>query len=103
MKIGLGLAMLAGIALAAALVAYQGAVEVLGTLLALGWGLAPMIGTHILQMVCSALAWRPLVERPWPRPLLILLKIRWIREGTNSLLPVAHIGGEIIGARMLSF
>ena len=102
MKIGFGLALLAGVALTVALVLYQGAAEVLGTLAHLGWGLLPLICVHIAQMQCSALGWRPLIAgRPKP-PLRALLVIRWIREGTNGLLPVAPIGGDIIGARMLS-
>lgn len=103
MRIGLGLAVLAGLALAAVLVAYQGVGLVLGTLWALGWSFALVVLVHLGQMVCSALGWRPLIGQPRPRPFPILLKLRWIREGTNGLLPLAHIGGEIIGARMLSF
>lgn len=103
MKIGLGLAMLVGVMLAVALVAYQGAGEVLGTLAALGWGFVPMALVHVGQILCAALGWRSLIPHPWPRPFLKLIEIRWIREGINGLLPVAHIGGEIIGARILSF
>jgi putative membrane protein len=103
MKFSLGISMLAGLALATGLIAYQGAGEVFGMMLALGWGFVPVVFIHVGQMLCSALGWRALVEQPWPRPLLVLLKIRWVREGANALLPVAHIGGEIIGARMLSF
>lgn len=103
MKFGLGLAVLAGLALATALIVSQGAGEVLATLWALGWGFLPVALVHVVQMTCSALGWRPLIGRPQPRSFLILLKLRWIREGTNGLLPLAHIGGEIIGARMLSF
>ncbi len=103
MKFGLGLAVLAGLALAAALVVSQGAGEVLATLWTLGWGFLPVALVHVVQMTCSTLGWRPLIGRPRPRSFLILLKLRWIREGTNALLPLANIGGEIIGARMLSF
>ncbi|MFI4988266.1 MAG: lysylphosphatidylglycerol synthase domain-containing protein [Alphaproteobacteria bacterium] len=103
MKLGLGLTFLAGMALAASLVVYQGAGAVLGMLSTLGWGLAPLILVHLLQLTFCALAWRPLIARGARRPLLTLLKIRWIREGTNGLLPLAYIGGQIIGARMLAF
>ncbi|HLI13964.1 MAG TPA: lysylphosphatidylglycerol synthase domain-containing protein [Alphaproteobacteria bacterium] len=103
MKLGLCLAMLAGCALAAALVLYQGAGDVLDALAVIEWGFAPVFGLHIAQLLCSSLGWRPLIGRKWQRSLLSLVKIRWIREGTNTLLPLAHIGGEIIGARLLSF
>ena len=101
--LGLGLAMLAGVALATGLIVYQGAGEVLATLATLGWGFVPVALIHVAQMLAAALAWRPLIARPWPRPILVLLKIRWIREATSGLLPVAQIGGVIIGARILSF
>jgi len=103
MKLSLGIAMLAGLLLATGLIAYQGAGDVFGMLLALGWGFVPVVLVHVVQMLCSAMGWRLLIARPWPRPFLVLLKIRWIREGANGLLPVAHIGGEIVGARILSF
>ncbi len=103
MKLGLGLAFLAGMALAAGLVVYEGAGAVMGTLATLGWGLAPLVLVHFTQMLFCSLGWRPLIGGRVRSPLLTLLKIRWIREGTNGLLPLAYIGGQIIGARLLAF
>ena len=103
MKLGLGLALLAGLALTVGLIAYQGAGEVFGTLSTLGWGLLPLVLVHAAQLLFCALGWRPLISRGAARPIFRLMRIRWIREGTNSLLPLGHIGGEIIGARMLAF
>jgi len=95
--------MLAGIALAVGLIVYQGTGQVLGTLMALGWGFIPVVLIHVVQLLCSALGWQPLIATPRRPPLHALLKIRWIREGANGLLPVAHIGGEVISARLLTF
>lgn len=103
MKLGLGLALLAGLALTVGLIAYQGAGEVFGTLSTLGWGLLPLVLVHAAQLLFCALGWRPLIGRDTARPIFRLMRIRWIREGTNGLLPLGHIGGEIIGARMLAF
>jgi putative membrane protein len=103
MKIGFVLALLAGALLAAGLIFYGGAGQVFGMLLALGWGLVPMLALHLVQILCCALGWRSLIPRDWPRSLGILIETRWIREGANGLLPVANIGGEIVGARVLSF
>ena len=102
-KLGFALATLAGVAIACGLVVREGVGAVLGTLLALGWGFMPVFAVHLVQLQFSALGWRPLVAPPWPRPLGALFVIRWIREAINGLLPVAHIGGEIVGARLLSF
>jgi putative membrane protein len=101
-RIGFTLAALGGVAVACGLVAYEGVADVLGTLAALGWGFVPVFAVHLVQLLCSALGWRPLVPSPWPRPLGLLTVFRWIREAINGLLPVAHIGGEIVGARLLA-
>ena len=102
-RVGFALATLAGVVVACGLVAREGVGAVFGTLLALGWGFVPVFAVHLVQLLCSALGWQPLVARPWPRPLGGLFVIRWIREAINGLLPVAHVGGEIVGARLLSF
>ncbi len=36
-----------------------------------------------------------------PLSWMIMTQARWIREGVNNLLPVAQIGGEIVGARWI--
>jgi putative membrane protein len=102
-RVGFVLATFAGVLIACGLIAREGVGAVLATLVTLGWGFVPVFAVHLFQLLCSALAWRPLVVRPWPRPLGTLYVARWIREAINGLLPVAHIGGEIVGARLLSF
>jgi len=39
----------------------------------------------------------------WRPPLPALFLYRWIREGVNSMLPVAQVGGVVVQARLLSF
>jgi putative membrane protein len=102
-RLGLALAMIAGIALALGLVLYRGADEVLGMLARLGWGFLAVLGVHLVQVGVTALGWRPFIPGVRPRPFGELFLFRWIREGVNGLLPVAQIGGEIIAARLLSF
>jgi len=56
---------------------------------------------HILPMCANAWDWRTLIrvrERPsFPA----MLRLVWIRESVNGLLPVARIGGEIVSFRLL--
>jgi putative membrane protein len=52
-------------------------------------------------MAFSALAWQSLLPRAGGPTLPTVVRIRWIREAVNNLLPVAQIGGEVIGARLL--
>jgi len=70
-------------------------------MLALGWRLAPIALFHLAPLSLDALAWGRLFP-PWSRPrFLTLLRLRWIRESINSLLPVAGVGGDVAGARLV--
>ncbi|WP_322046281.1 lysylphosphatidylglycerol synthase domain-containing protein [Paraburkholderia sp. J67] len=66
-----------------------------------GFGLVLAAIVHILPMWANAWDWRTLI-RPAERPsLLTMLKVVWIRESVNGLLPVARVGGEIVSFRLL--
>jgi len=64
------------------------------------WTLPVLIGVHLVQLLLSSVSWRLLFTRPAPS-VATCFRLRWIREGIDSLLPVAQIGGEVIVARML--
>jgi putative membrane protein len=101
MKLALALGAALGLALALALGGYYGFAEIASGLRGAGWGVLAVIAFHPLQMIFSSLAWQRLVlADPEPRPITVL-GLRWIREGVNNLLPVAQIGGEFVGARLL--
>jgi putative membrane protein len=65
-----------------------------------GWALPPNLCVHAVQLLLSALAWRCSLGGAGLSALHIL-RIRWIREGVNTMLPVAGIGGQVVGARLL--
>jgi len=91
-----------GLAVAVVLVWLTGAAEIWAALAGAGWGILAVIALHFPQFLFSSLGWRVLVpERPVP-PLSFFIRLRWIREAINSLLPVAQIGGELITARLLA-
>ena len=64
-----------------------------------GWVVGPAVGLMLFQLWLSAVAWRisvgggPRVSR--------YFRIRWMREAVNGMLPVAQLGGNILGVRML--
>jgi putative membrane protein len=56
---------------------------------------------HVLPMAVNAHAWR-LILPAGDRPTLVaVMRVVWIREAVNGLLPVARVGGEIVAYRML--
>ncbi len=65
------------------------------------WLLPGLVALHLGQLLLSGLAWRALFAGPRPGG-AVFWRLRVIREGIDSLLPVAQVGGEIVGARLLS-
>jgi putative membrane protein len=102
-RIGAGLAALAGLAAIVGLIAYQGFAEVGGVMMAAGWGIALVTAFHLLPMAASALAWRAAAAAIGPARVWLFLWGRLLREAINGLLPVAQVGGDIVGARILTF
>lgn len=70
-------------------------------LAAAGWGLVIVALFHLIPQLADNLGWRLLLAKS-PRPSLPTLTwIRWIREAVDALLPVAQIGGKLVGIRLL--
>ncbi len=65
------------------------------------WVLPGLVGLHLSQLFLAGVAWRALFAGSGP-DIAIFYRLRVIREGIDSLLPVAQIGGEIVGAQLLS-
>lgn len=65
-----------------------------------GWAIPVNILIHLVQLGCAGCAWRLLVgERqygPWA-----YCRFRLVREGVNSLLPVAQVGGALVAIRLM--
>ena len=102
-KLGLGVATLAGLFLLVALVAYHGFSGVAHALIAAGWfGILAASLYHVVPLVFSSLAWRSLLNSSWTSPPVLFLWVRLVREAVSNLLPVAQIGGEVVGARILT-
>jgi putative membrane protein len=96
--IGFGLA---GLALATALIAYQGFEIVFAALATAGIGLLWASLFHILPMAINARAWQVLLGSGRRPVLTYLTWVTWLRESVNGLLPVARIGGEILAVRLV--
>ena len=66
-----------------------------------GWVVPFTIAIYLGQLYLSAQAWRACLGSPAVSPGSIFY-LRWIREGINALLPVAQIGGQVVGAQLLA-
>ena len=99
---GLALIMLAGMAVALLLVAHFGFETIADGLLEAGWGLLWVPVFHLLPMLFSSLGWWALQAPAWRGPIGVFYWARWIREAVDGLLPVGQVGGELVGARLLT-
>lgn len=87
-----------------ALIAHTGYRAVLNALAIGGWSLLWLLPYHLFPVGLDALGWRLLVARRDPEGRARLGALTWIalvREGVSRLLPVASVGGEIAGIRLL--
>jgi putative membrane protein len=89
-----------GFLLVVYLIVANGAADLIHSLHVIGWWLLPITLFHIIPLLLSALSWRELLP-PTTRPdVTTVVRIRWIRESINSLLPVASVGGDFAGMRL---
>jgi len=92
---------LLGLVIAGWLIWRDDPVAILHLLESGGAGLLLAALVHIIPMLPNAWDWRLLI-RDAERPSFgTMLKLVWIRESINGLLPVARIGGEIVSFRLL--
>jgi len=106
MKLVSYIAGLLGLAVAIALVAHQGWGEIAQAIDHAGWPLLWLLPFHALPMLLDVVGWRVLIApRDHHRQATIpfLFWVAAIREASNRLLPVANIGGEIIGIRLVKW
>jgi putative membrane protein len=101
-KLGIAILAAAGLLVAVYLIADTGFEEVGKAFAGIGWGMALILLYDLAVLSCAGLAWAALTRPAWHGPLSLFVVIRYVREAINSLLPVAQIGGDVIGARMLT-
>ena len=96
------LALLGGLLLATAVVAWYGIADVARALTTAGPLLLWLAPYQLFPLLAATLAWRALFPRRPPPPLPATATATWIGISVNWLLPVAQIGGEIAKAIWLS-
>ena len=76
-------------------------VAVLALMRTAGLGLVLAGLVHVLPMLANARDWQTLIRGAHRPSFFAMLRLVWIRESVNSLLPVARIGGEIVSFRLM--
>jgi putative membrane protein len=72
---------------------------------ALSGGGLPLVAAALYRVVTlsiNTMSWRALLPRAGRPRFATLLRLRWIGESVNALLPVAQIGGDFVRARLLA-
>lgn len=100
MRWGQGAALLAGTAALAWMLSAVGWAGIVHAAVVGGPALPPAIAIHAGQLLLAGLAWQAALGQP-SLSRLAAARIRWVREGVNTMLPAAHIGGQVIGVRLL--
>ena len=94
-------ALAAGVAALCWIVASVGLEAIVQDVALAGGAIPAAIGVHAVQLWFSGLSWR-MSSGAGRIGTLTFVRIRWIREGVNTLLPAAQIGGQVVGVRQLA-
>ncbi|HSB04153.1 MAG TPA: flippase-like domain-containing protein, partial [Thermodesulfobacteriota bacterium] len=93
--------LLVGVALFAAIIAWQGISDIAQALGRAGWGIIAIALLHLPPLWADAIGWRSLFPRGHRLPRRTMLRARWIGESINDLLPVLQMGGNVVKAWFL--
>jgi hypothetical protein len=95
------LAAIFGVALLTGLTVYYGFDEVMAAIASSRWATALVVAARAAALVGAGIGWWALVPgREWGPSAFVLL--RFVREGLNTFFPLAVVGGDVIGARLLA-
>jgi putative membrane protein len=95
-------AWLGGIAALIALAIWSGLDAVGHAISNVGWGILLVVMVRAVTVVVAGVGWW-LLFPPKMRPQLgTCVLLRFVREGVNVLLPVAQVGGDLVGAGLLT-
>jgi hypothetical protein len=100
MKLAARIALIAGLSVMILLIAHEGAVGIIKLLSKAGWMLLLLLPLHVLPLLLDAAGWRAIIVARCKLWTLFLIAV--VRQAVNGLLPVANIGGELVGIRLLA-
>ena len=92
---------LAGLTLAAGVFVSQDIGAAVSMSLSIGWGLVALLAFETVPLAVKSQAWRFLLPTDVRIGLASAMLARWIRQSVSQILPVAQVGGDAVGARVL--
>jgi putative membrane protein len=102
-RVALWIAAGVGLIGAVLLILREGLPDILRLLDIAGWRLLWLVPAHVVPLACFAAAWQVLLrhERSETPGIVYLTWGATVREAVAGLLPVARVGGEVVGVRLL--
>ena len=100
MKILGPVAAFVGLSLLAGLTAYYGFASVVDALVSSRWATILVVAARAIALTGAGLGWFLLT--PSKLRVSIFIGLRFVRDAINTLVPFAMVGGDFIGARLLS-
>lgn len=79
---------------------YSGVDQIAKSFSAIGWGVGVVVLLRFAKVAGAGWAWSYLFPATARISASIVFGLRLVREGINTLLPVAQVGGEFVGARL---
>jgi putative membrane protein len=89
-----------GLTLLTGLTAYYGFASVLQAVVSSEWGTVLVVVARAAALAAAGVGWWFLLMPTRGGP-YIFVGLRFVREAINSLFPLAVVGGDVIGARLL--
>ena len=93
----------AGIAACIGLTAWSGIDAVGNAVASVGWGMPFVVLTRAATVSVAGAGWWLLFPANGRLRLRAAVLLRFVREAVNALSPLTQVGGDIIGARLLTF
>ena len=93
---------IAGVCAVIGLIFWTGAKPVLHAVQTAGWAVVGVVLLRGTAVAGAGVGWFALFPHASRPNAVACILIRFLREGANTLLPMTQIGGEVIGARVLS-
>jgi len=101
-RYGTALATAVGLGLAVTLVLSTDVAALRAAISRVGLAAPVVVGIQLCVVALAGLGWAPLVIT-WGRARLrVFVGLRFVREAVNVLLPVAAVGGDVLGGRLLT-